>query len=248
MGDSITTNEPERSIRKDTTESGTHVTINAKLSNWIDKIDKDPNAPADLRERCTALQETPPKCISLTLVQKIADYASLRQDKGKTPKTATAYTDDFLQGIKYYFAEGPSPPKRDYENETTVERIRNDAAAREYARMTRNVGSVASKGGNFSFAAEMKVAQTESLAVFNCLLTVFGSGVFAYFATGLAVGDNLVAQILVALLVSCVVAVADIYFLMKKLHKSEVEDDKKRSAAKGPQHSSHIPSQKSKDD
>ncbi|XP_055347045.1 uncharacterized protein LOC129594391 [Paramacrobiotus metropolitanus] len=206
-------------------ESGSQVTINSKLNSWIQRISQDSEAPSDLRSRCCSIIESTPKCIPVSFIQKVAQYASQRRERGKTPKTTTAYNNDFLEGAKWYFAEGVQPPKRDFANETAVERIRNDAAAREYARMTKTIHQNAKGTGISGFAADLRVAQTETLAVVNCLITVIGSGVFAYFATGLAVGDHLIAQVLVAILVSCVVAIADIYFLMKKLHKSETTDD-----------------------
>ena len=69
----------------------------------------------------------------------------------------------------------------------------------------------------------VKSANKDALAAFNCLLTVVGSGVFAYFATGLIVENNVITQILVAIIVSAIVAVADVYFLIKKLHYDEVK-------------------------
>lgn len=217
------------SVANGHTESGTHVSINPRLRLWIGRVVQDLDAPSDLRKRCEAIISTSPRNVSMSSVEAIAKYASERKEKGKTPKSVGVYAGDFLEGVKYFFAEGPPPAKRDYSSETPVQKIRNDAAAREYARMTRSVDQVRCKGGNFSFATELKSTNKESVAVFNCLLTVFGAGVFTYFATGLAIGDHLVAQILMAVLVGCVVAVADIYFLMKKLHNLDVEDaDRKK--------------------
>ncbi|GAU89756.1 hypothetical protein RvY_02267 [Ramazzottius varieornatus] len=207
-------------------ESGSQVSINPKLQKWIDQIARDAqdsvrNVPGDLHSRCVECQVETSRCIPLTLVTRVAEYASQRAEPGKTPKTKKAYQDDFLTGAKWFFAEGAAPQKRDRDLETTVERIRNDAAEREYQRLTKNVGPIAKGGQLGSFATDLKVANKEAMGAFNCLLTVIGSFVFAYFATGLAVGNNVAAQVLIAVIVSAIVAIADVYFLLKKIHNSE---------------------------
>jgi undecaprenyl pyrophosphate phosphatase UppP len=70
----------------------------------------------------------------------------------------------------------------------------------------------------------VKVANKEALAAFNCLLSVVGAFVFAFFATGLLVKNNAIAQVLVAVIVSTIVAIADVYFLLKKLHFDEIKN------------------------
>ncbi|OQV18013.1 hypothetical protein BV898_07954 [Hypsibius exemplaris] len=210
-------------------ETGSHVSITPKLKQWIEKIASDAgegNASEELRLKCEDYLQTPPRCVPLSVVQRVADYASGRREQGKTPKARNSYLDDFLAGAKWFFAEGPPLPKRDRDSESTVERIRNDAANREYERMTKNLGgTLAKKSGEGigSFAADLKSANKEAIAAFNCLLSVIGAFVFAYFATGMVVEDNVIAQVMVAVVVSTIVAAADVYFLIKKLHHDELK-------------------------
>jgi hypothetical protein len=100
----------------DTEDSGSHVSITPKLKQWIEKLISDANVdrpvPEDLRTKCDEYQEKPPRCVPLLFVQRIADYASQRQEQGHTPKARNVYLDDFLNGSKWYFAEGPAPKRR----------------------------------------------------------------------------------------------------------------------------------------
>lgn len=113
-------------------------------------------------------------------------------------------------------------PERNPELQARIERLKAEQANREYEEMTKNVDFSrmhTSKPGS-SFMPDMKSLQGQLISVANVFLTIGGAFVFGYKAVEYSVGTkNFTLQISFGLLCAFIVAIADLYFLFKRLNK-----------------------------
>ncbi|GFU03735.1 transmembrane protein [Nephila pilipes] len=108
------------------------------------------------------------------------------------------------------------PPPRNAELEERISKLRAEQANKEYKSMTQNL--LPQEKTIESFREDIKSVTSQIIAVINFVLTVGGSFCFVYKAVEYALPqENIPAQALMAVLASTVVALADLYFLMKTI-------------------------------
>lgn len=113
-------------------------------------------------------------------------------------------------------------PERNPELNERVERLKAEQANREYDEMTKNVNlnRLYSKQSKDSFLPEMKSVQGQIITIINVFLTIGGAFMFGYKAVEYAnETKNFVLQISAGLFCAFIVAIADLYFLFKRLSK-----------------------------
>ncbi|CAG0899457.1 unnamed protein product [Cyprideis torosa] len=130
-----------------------------------------------------------------------------------------------LQGTDVTLPE-PIVPERSPELEARVQRLRRDQENREYRKMTAGVDRLQSarKEDSLNFGAELREINAHLINILQLILTVGGTFLFTYKAIEYAHGDtqpSVAGKVLVALCTSFLVAVADLYFILRTLEYSE---------------------------
>ena len=112
--------------------------------------------------------------------------------------------------------------ERNPELNERIERLKAQQANREYDEMTKNVdlNKLCSYKTTDSFVPDMKSVQGQLITVINVFLTIGGAFVFGYKATEYSNGaKDFILQISCGLFCALLVAIADLYFLFKRLSK-----------------------------
>ncbi|GFV86242.1 transmembrane protein [Trichonephila clavipes] len=122
---------------------------------------------------------------------------------------------EILENCELLLCSTPPPP-RNAELEERISKLKAEQANKEYKSMTQNL--LPREKTIESFREDIKSMQSQIIAVINFVLTVGGSFCFVYKAVEYALPqENIPAQTLMAVLASTVVAVADLYFLLKTI-------------------------------
>ncbi|UJR37568.1 hypothetical protein I4U23_030269 [Adineta vaga] len=117
-------------------------------------------------------------------------------------------------------------PERNPELDARIERLKAEQANREYDAMTKNVScnQLYTKVSTESFMPDMKSVQGQLITVANVFLTIGGAFVFGYKVVEYSIGiKNFVLQISCGLFCAFIVAIADLYFLFKRLNTIDQE-------------------------
>jgi hypothetical protein len=133
------------------------------------------------------------------------------------------YFHEILTGCDL-FVPSYSEPERNPELNERVERLKAQQANREYDEMTKNVSSnrLHSNQSTNSFIPDMKSVQGQLITIANVFLTIGAAFVFGYKAIEYSAGTkNFILQISFGLFCAFLVAIADLYFLFKRLNKLE---------------------------
>ncbi|XP_064612665.1 transmembrane protein 199-like [Liolophura sinensis] len=147
--------------------------------------------------------------------QKTIPFKTVRNlSKALTTAGKKVYIHELLKGSDVHL---PSVdiPKRSPELEARLERLRTEAANREYEQM---VGSIVPKSSplDFSIGEDVKAINRQMTAVFNFVITVVAAFMFGYKGSELLLGVSNVAQKLTyGLVLGMAVFFADLYFLVK---------------------------------
>ena len=115
-------------------------------------------------------------------------------------------------------------PERNPEYVQRIEKLKAQQANREYDEMTKNVNfnRLHAKNPTDSYIPDMKSVQGQLITVANVFLTIGGAFAFGYKAIEYSAGTkNFVLQISCGLFCAFIVAIADLYFLFKRLNKLE---------------------------
>ncbi|CAE1159369.1 TMEM199 [Acanthosepion pharaonis] len=125
------------------------------------------------------------------------------------------YLHEMLEGCELHLPEYTAPP-RNPELETRIQRLKAEAAEREYKKMTKNVASPETFYKE-NLGHEMKAMNNQIIAVVNFAVTVVGAFVFGYKGSEAAMEiPNVAIQLTVAMILATIVFFADLYFLIKK--------------------------------
>ncbi|CAF3940910.1 unnamed protein product [Adineta steineri] len=111
-------------------------------------------------------------------------------------------------------------PERNPELNERVERLKAQQANREYDEMTKNVNfnRLHQNKSTDSFMPDMRSMQGQLITVANVFLTIGGAFVFGYKAVEYSGIKNFPLQVSCGLLCAFIVAIADLYFLFKRLN------------------------------
>lgn len=144
---------------------------------------------------------------------------SVRNAARDTSVSASVSLHELLDGSELCL---PSPviPPRNPELESRVQRLRNQQLNREYDKMTASVDpgrrSATSVTAASHLGSDLRQVKQQSIAVVNFLVSVGGTFAFFYKAVEYALPDpHIPVQVLAGLFAAIVVAVAELYFVIK---------------------------------
>ncbi|KAI0214660.1 transmembrane protein 199 [Lamellibrachia satsuma] len=189
------------------------VVLTEKIRRWIRTVlttSSLPNETRDELRKYTANRrnsdEQRRRTIPFELVKTVHKY--LQSEQGGL------YLHELLEGSD---VELPQLPviQRDPAYEETLQRLRAQQANIQYAAMTHNIDSQRIKEPS-TMGQEIRSVNQKLIAMFNFVLTVIGSFVFAYKATEYSLQKpSFELQLCSGLVVATIVFMADVYFLIK---------------------------------
>lgn len=110
--------------------------------------------------------------------------------------------------------------ERNVELEARCEKLRKEQEAREYERMTRNVDNVRTHMPQDTIAFQMKQINRQLIAVAQFIFSVAAGFAFGFIGIELIVGQlDFGFRLLLGIMIALVIALAEIYFLAKKLNE-----------------------------
>ncbi|XP_065281132.2 transmembrane protein 199 [Dermacentor albipictus] len=141
---------------------------------------------------------------------------SLREAVNAAGVGAPVYLHKLLEGSELCLPSPVTPP-RNPELEARVQKLKAQQLNRDYDRMTSDVDVCRARSSLFTkVGAEVRQVKQQSWALVNLLVTVAGTFAFFYKAVEYSLPDpHIPLQVLVALIASIVVAVAELYFLIR---------------------------------
>lgn len=154
---------------------------------------------------CYKLKERPPLPFRL-----IKYFLQLITEHGN--KT---YLHEMMEGCEV-FLRSPEIPPRNPELEARIQHLLAEQAENEYRQMTYNVRQ--QEKTTMKLSSETKLVRAQLMGVLNFILSVAGTFVFGYKAVEYSLELPVVPlQVLVGTTMASVVALAEIYFLLKSL-------------------------------
>jgi len=192
------------------------ILLTENIRHWIRTVLLTADLPNEMRDelrkysggtrRCSGGEDNKRhRTIPFELVRSVYD---LNLVKG-------VYLHELLEGTDVNLPEPVIPP-RDPELEARVQKLRAEAAEREYSRMTAKFQPQKRNQEDEPIGKQLQFLNRQLLTVFNFVLTVAGSFAFAYKATEYAMETpNVPVQLCAGLLVGTLVFIADIYFIIK---------------------------------
>ncbi|KAL1397837.1 hypothetical protein pipiens_009443 [Culex pipiens pipiens] len=110
--------------------------------------------------------------------------------------------------------------KRNAELEARCQKLRKEQEAREYEAMTRNVDNVRTHMPQDTIAFQMKQINRQLIAVAQFIFSVAAGFAFGFIGIELIVGQlDFGFRLLLGIMIALIVALAEIYFLAKKLNE-----------------------------
>jgi hypothetical protein len=130
------------------------------------------------------------------------------------------YLHEILAGCDL-FVPAYIEPERNPELNERIEKLKAQQANREYDEMTKNVNFNRFRPNNStdSFIPDMKSIQGQLITVANVFLTIIGAFTFGYKSVEYSTGvKDFALQVSFGLFCAFIVAIADFYFLFKRLN------------------------------
>ncbi|KFB48877.1 AGAP013136-PA-like protein [Anopheles sinensis] len=154
-------------------------------------------------------------------VLKVGDikwlYATLKQMRQSDP--ATPYLHTLLTGCRMELPTNPIQ-ERNPVLEARCQRLRKEQEDREYHRMTKNVDSVRKHMPEETIAYQMKQINRHLIAVAQFLFSVAAGFAFGFIGIELIIGQlDFGFRLLLGIIIALIIALAEIYFLAKKLNE-----------------------------
>ncbi|XP_053678411.1 uncharacterized protein LOC128728791 [Anopheles nili] len=144
-------------------------------------------------------------------------YAMLNQMR-ETDQTVP-FLHELLSGSTIRLPENPTQ-ERNPELEARCQRLRKEQADREYQRMTKNVDSVRKHMPEDTISYQMKQINRHMVAVAQFLFSVAAGFAFGFIGVELIVGQlDFGFRLLLGIIIALIIALAEIYFLAKKLNE-----------------------------
>ncbi|XP_030238415.1 uncharacterized protein LOC108649013 [Drosophila navojoa] len=142
---------------------------------------------------------------------------------------------ELIESCELILPENEYKP-RNPELEARCQRLRDEQQNREYHKMTKNVDATLKHIPEDTVAYQLKSINKQIIAVAQFIFSVAAGFTFGFFGVNLMVGPLPFGfRILLGVIVALVIALAEMYFLAKKLHEyDEVLDAPKRKAPNSP--------------
>uniref|UniRef100_A0A182QXE2 Endoplasmic reticulum-based factor for assembly of V-ATPase n=1 Tax=Anopheles farauti TaxID=69004 RepID=A0A182QXE2_9DIPT len=133
--------------------------------------------------------------------------------------TTVPYLHTLLAGCLLKLPENPIQ-ERNPELEARCQRLRKEQEDREYQRMTKNVDTVRKHMPEDTISYQMKQINRHLIAVAQFLFSVAAGFAFGFIGIELLIGQlDFGFRLLLGIIIALVIALAEIYFLAKKLNE-----------------------------
>lgn len=144
---------------------------------------------------------------------------ALNRLREKEDKLDVPYLHEFIKDCQLILPENEQM-ERNAELEARCQKLRKEQAAREYEAMTRNVDNVRTHMPQDTIAFQMKQINRQLIAVAQFIFSVAAGFAFGFIGIELIVGQlDFGFRLLLGIMISLIVALAEIYFLAKKLNE-----------------------------
>ncbi|EDV94432.1 uncharacterized protein LOC6567905 [Drosophila grimshawi] len=156
-------------------------------------------------------------------------------DKLRQQKKINIFLYELLENCELILPENEFKP-RNPELEARCQRLRDEQHNREYHKMTKNVDATLKNVPEDTIAYQLKSLNKQIIAVAQFIFSVAAGFTFGFFGVNLMVGPLPFGfRILLGVIVALIIALAEMYFLAKKLHEyDEVLDAPKRKKPEPP--------------
>jgi len=193
----------------------------AKLIEFVTKSLKCNEAPSNiLTLKKSSKNKRAQVLLNLDDVKWLDGYL---KDYRKTSDNKV-YIHEFLEGVDI---ELPTPKitPRDPELEARIQRLTAQQNTREYQAMTKGVDPVRKRHPEDTIAFQMKQINRQLIAVAQFIFSVLAGFAFGFIGVQLLVGNlDFGFRLLLGIICALVIALAEIYFLAKKLNEEHTEE------------------------
>lgn len=188
------------------------------------KLLSTPNVPLKKRGGKAALSLPDAASASFLYVEDFNWlYNQVKKLQKNGDESSGIYLHDLLEGCDIIL---PEPPivERNPELEARIQRLKKEQADREYKAMTKNVDNVRVHHPDDSIGYQMKMINSHIIAVLQFVVSVGAGFTFGFLGVQLMVGSlDFGFRLLLGVACALTIALAEIYFLAKKLSE-EYED------------------------
>ncbi|XP_003424813.1 transmembrane protein 199 [Nasonia vitripennis] len=201
-------------------------------SKLIDFIVKDIKSAKDLPENIGLLknshQNKRHSCLlTLNDIKWLKSYVLEQRDTSNSK----VYIHQLLEGVDIILPE-PKVTPRNPELEARIKKLQAQQDARDYQAMTKGVDNFRKHIPEDTIAFQMKLMNKQLIAVAQFVFSVMAGFAFGFIGVELIVGNlDFGFRLLLGVICSIVIALAEIYFLAKKLSE-DYEDTPTRSVPK----------------
>lgn len=144
-------------------------------------------------------------------------YGTLKQLR--QTDQAVPYLHALLRGCELKLPQNPIQ-ERNPELEARCQRLRKEQEDREYHRMTKNVDSIRKHMPEETLSYQMKQINRHLIAVAQFLFSVAAGFAFGFVGIELLIGQlDFGFRLLLGIIIALIIALAEIYFLAKKLNE-----------------------------
>ncbi|XP_058797873.1 transmembrane protein 199 [Phymastichus coffea] len=190
----------------------------SKLIDFVKKIKSNKSTPDNIIElQNTAINKH--NCCLLTLndIKWIKSYIS-EFDSGEK-----IWIHELLEGVNIQLPK-PKVTPRNPELEARIKKLQAQQDARDYKAMTKSVDSFRKHLPEDTIAYQMKIMNSQLIAVAQFVFSVIAGFAFGFIGLELIIGNlDFGFRLLLGIMCALIIALAEIYFLAKKL--SEDYDD-----------------------
>lgn len=192
------------------TFEGVRIKPGSTLIAFLESVRNGHDCEEDLRKKAEDFL----KCDATGI--PFGSLRSLRDAVNAEGVGAPVYLHKLLEGSELCLPTPVTPP-RNPELEARVQKLKAQQLNRDYDRMTSDVDVCRARSSPFTkVGAEVRQLKQQSWALVNLLVTVAGTFAFFYKAVEYSLPDpHIPLQVLVGLIASIVVAVAELYFLIR---------------------------------
>lgn len=186
-----------------------------RMVKTIQKDDQCDVSPMELMESKQEEDDADATPLSLSDIKWL--YGTLKQLR--QTDQSVPYLHALLRGCELKLPQNPIQ-ERNPELEARCQRLRKEQEDREYHRMTKNVDSIRKHMPEETLSYQMKQINRHLIAVAQFLFSVAAGFAFGFVGIELLIGQlDFGFRLLLGIIIALVIALAEIYFLAKKLNE-----------------------------
>ncbi|KAH8267181.1 hypothetical protein KR026_001974 [Drosophila bipectinata] len=202
------------------------------LENLTSDIDESPEKPVATTLSEGEDDEKPPEQHKTVLFLEDIHWLKDTLDELRKREVSEVFLHELIETCDLILPENEFKP-RNPDLEARCQRLREEQHNREYQKMTKNVDAGLKNYPEDTVAYQLKSLNKQIIAVVQFIFSVAAGFTFGFFGVNLMVGPLPFGfRILLGVIVALIIALAEMYFLAKKLHEyDEVLDAPKRKQA-----------------